>query len=279
MNRPLFSLIHARRLRLLMGGAVIVLGTLTACADWKLVWSDEFNGASIDTNHWKFETGNRYGWGNHELEYYTDRSDNAYVSNGILHLVARQEFTNGFYYTSARIKGHGLFFKKYGRFEFRAKVPVGKGYWPALWLMPENSLYGGWPDCGEIDVMENQGKYPAVVQGTIHYAGKNGNHLQSTGFFTFPPNDGAMNFHNYLLEWTTNSISWSVDGRLYETQTNWSTANAPYPAPFDQPFYIIMNLAVGGIYGGNPDASTVFPGEMQVDYIRVYDDTVTNSIR
>ena len=139
--------------------------------------------------------------------------------------------------------------------------------------MPEHSPYGRWPACGEIDVMENRGNYPAAVQGTIHYADTNGGHLQSTAIFTFPKNDGADNFHTYLLEWTTNSVSWSVDGRLYETQTNWSTTKASYPAPFDQPFYIIMNLAVGGNYAGNPDASTVFPGEMQVDYIRVYDKT------
>jgi beta-glucanase (GH16 family) len=279
MFNHLISLIHPNKRLLLIGSAVIIFGTFTACADWRLVWSDEFNGTSIDTNHWKFETGNRNGWGNHELEYYTDRPDNAYVSNGILHIVARQEATNEFAYTSARIKGQGLFSKKYGRFEFRAKVPQGRGYWPALWLMPEYSPYGRWPACGEIDVMENKGNYPAVVQGTIHYADTNGDHLQSTEIFTFPQNDGATNFHNYLLEWTTNSIKWSVDGKLYETQTNWSTANAPYPAPFDQPFYIIMNLAVGGIYSGNPDINTVFPGEMQVDYIRVYDNSATNSPR
>lgn len=256
-----------------------ILGTFTALGDWKLVWSDEFNGTSIDTNHWKFGIGNHYGWGNHELEYYTDRSENACVSNGVLHIVARREATNEFAFTSARMKSQGLFARKYGRFEFRAKMPQGKGYWPALWLMPEHSPYGGWPACGEIDVMENRGNYPAVVQGTIHYAGTSGEHLQSMGRFTFGQNDGVTHFHTYLLEWTTNSISWSVDGSLYKTQTNWSTVNAPYPAPFNQPFYIIMNLAVGGNYGGNPDANTVFPGEMQVDYIRVYDNIPTSSVR
>jgi beta-glucanase (GH16 family) len=252
----------------------IGFGTLWARADWKLVWSDEFNGTSIDTNHWIFETGNRNGWGNNELEFYTGRSDNAYVSNGVLHIVARREGTNGFTYTSARMKSAGLFSHKYGRFEFRAKFPQGKGYWPALWLMPKDSAYGGWPACGEIDVVENKGDYPAVVQGTIHYADpNNGNHLQSTDLFTFAQGTGADTFHTYLLEWTTNSISWYVDNQLYETQTNWSTVGAPYPAPFDQPFYIILNLAIGGIFDGDPDTNTVFPGEMQVDYIRVYDST------
>jgi beta-glucanase (GH16 family) len=137
--------------------------------------------------------------------------------------------------------------------------------------MPEHSTYGRWPICGEFDIMENKGANPGVVQGTIHYSDAEGKHLQSTGFYTFPRNDGATNFHIYALEWTTNVIQWFVDGNLYETQTNWSTAAAPYPAPFNQPFHIIMNLAVGGDFAGNPDKTTRFPGELQVDYVRVYD--------
>jgi beta-glucanase (GH16 family) len=171
------------------------------------------------------------------------------------------------------MKSEGLFSQKYGRFEFRAKFPQGKGFWPALWLMPQDSAYGGWPECGEIDIVENKGDYPAVVQGTIHFAGPDGMHRQSTDLYTFAAGNGAGKFHTYALEWTTNSISWSVDNQLYETQTNWSTANASYPAPFDQPFYIIMNLAIGGIYDGDPNTNTAFPGEMQVDYVRVYSNT------
>jgi beta-glucanase (GH16 family) len=258
--------------------ALITIGTSRAHGDWKLVWSDDFSGNSLDTNHWTFETGNNDGWGNHELEYYTDSTENAYVSNSMLHIVARTNDVDDFKYTSARMKSAGLFFKKYGRFEFRAKFPPGKGFWPAIWLMPENSLYGGWPSCGEIDIVENKGDYPAVVQGTIHYADGNGKGLQSTGVFTFPVGDNANVFHTYDLDWTTNSISWSVDNQLYETQTNWSTGGAPYPAPFDQPFFIIMNLAVGGDFVGDPDSTTVFPGEMQVKYVRVYDLVTTNSM-
>ncbi|HXC35661.1 MAG TPA: glycoside hydrolase family 16 protein [Candidatus Acidoferrales bacterium] len=244
-----------------------------ARAGWNLVWDDEFNGTAIDTNRWTFETGNHGGWGNNELEFYTDRPNNACVSDGVLHIVARHESTNGCAFTSARMKSEGLFAQKYGRFEFRAKFPQGKGYWPALWLMPQNSVYGGWPACGEIDIVENKGDYPAVVQGTIHYSGPDGMHRQSTDLYTFAPGNGADKFHNYTLEWSTNSISWFVDNQLYEMQTNWSTAGAPYPAPFDQPFYIIMNLAIGGIYDGDPDTNTAFPGEMQVDYVRVYSNT------
>lgn len=250
-----------------------VVAPLSARAAGRLVWSDEFDGTSINSNHWRFETGNRNGWGNHELEFYTDRPENTYVRDGLLHIVARKESFHGFAYTSARIKTQGLFARKYGRFEFRARVPEGQGYWPALWLMPENSIYGRWPDCGEVDVMETKGSNPGVVQGSIHYARPNGGHLQSTALYTFSKNNGATNFHTYVIEWTTNQIQWFVDGTLYETQTNWSTAKAPYPAPFNQPFYIIMNLAVGGEYGGNPDDTTVFPGELQVDYVRVYDET------
>jgi beta-glucanase (GH16 family) len=279
MPQPFVSLFCARGLRPWLAGAAIALGTFTARGDWQLVWSDEFNGVSIDTNHWTFEIGNHRGWGNHELEYYTDRPENVCVSNGVLHITARRESTNETFYTSARLKSQGLFAKEYGRFEFRAKFPGGRGYWPALWLMPEHSAYGRWPACGEIDIVENRGNNPAVVGGTIHYAGADGRHLQSSGRYRFPLNDGATNFHTYLLEWTTNSINWYVDNHLYETQTNWSTAGAAYPAPFNQPFYIIMNLAVGGDFGGNPDSDTVFPGEMQVDYVRVYDNVVTNSVR
>jgi beta-glucanase (GH16 family) len=248
-------------------------GTPAAHGGWKLVWSDEFNGTLIDTNNWKFEAGNHNGWGNHELEYYTGRPENAYVSNGLLHIVARREATNGFSYTSARMKTEGSFSWKYGRFEFSAKFPAGQGFWPAFWLMPDHSPYGGWPACGEIDMVENKGNYPAVVQGTIHYADSRGGSVHSSGLYTFVQNDGVTNFHTYDLQWATNSIQWFVDGKLYETQDHWSTVRAPFPAPFDQPFYIIMNLAMGGDYGGNPDTNTVFPGEIQVDYVRVYEHT------
>jgi beta-glucanase (GH16 family) len=259
--------------------ALLAFGTFSAYAGWKLVWSDEFNGDAIDTNHWKFETGNHHGWGNHELEYYTGSSENAYVSNGLLHIVARRQSTNGFHYTSARMKTQGLFAKKYGRFEFRARLPAGQGFWPAIWLMPEDSRYGGWPNSGEIDIVENRGSEPGQEGGTIHFSGPNRRHIYRGKTYYFPDGDSVTNFHVYDLIWTTNSIQWFVDGKLYETQTNWSTARAPYPAPFNQPFYIILNLAVGGDYGGDPEQHTAFPSEMQVDYIRVYDYVPTNSVR
>ena len=242
---------------------------------WNIVWSDEFNGAAIDTSTWTFETGNNGGWGNNELEYYTSRPQNAYLSNGLLHIVAQRESFGGFNYTSARMKTQGAFSKTYGRFEFRAKLPPGLGFWPALWLLGTNITSVNWPACGEVDIMENKGSVLTTVQGTIHYSDAGNNHLQSTGYF-YSPNNTVTNFHNYVLDWTTNQIRWLVDGIVYETRTSWSSSTGPYPAPFNMPFFIIMNLAVGGNYLGNPsvsniNANTVFPGDMQVDYVRVWD--------
>jgi beta-glucanase (GH16 family) len=174
------------------------------------------------------------------------------------------------------MKSQGLYTKRCGRFEFRARLPAGLGYWPALWMLGANFPNVGWPACGEIDVMENKGSVLNQVQGTIHYSDAGNNHLQSTGYATLPNGDSVTNFHSYMLEWTTNAIRWYFDGRLYETQTSWSSSTGAYPAPFNQPFFLIMNLAVGGSYLGKPseaaiDANTVFPGELQVDYVRVYD--------
>ncbi len=247
--------------------------------NWNIVWSDEFSGTSINPATWSFEIGNGSGgWGNNELEYYTSLPQNACVSNGLLHIVALYQSYNGFHYTSARMKTEGLFTAQYGRFVFRAKLPTGAGYWPALWMLPEGSVYGGWPASGEIDVMENIGTIPTNVLGTIHFGGAYPNQAQSYGpSCNLLPADSVTNFHIYLLDWTTNAISWYLDGQLYETQTNWwSSSNPtntsirnPYPAPFNEPFYIIMNLAVGGSLGGAPDNSA-FPGDMQVDYVRLY---------
>jgi beta-glucanase (GH16 family) len=260
---------------------VIIVGPTQTRAAWQLLWSDEFNGNSISSTNWTFDIGNGTGgWGNNELEYYTSLPGNVYVTNGLLHIVAQHQSYGGQNYTSAKLKTIGLFSQKYGRFEFYAKLPQGQGYWPALWMMPEDEVYGGWAASGEIDVMENMGSDPTNVLGTIHFGGMYPNQAQSYGpSFTFPAGDSVTNFHLYALEWTNNAIRWYVDSQLYETQTSWwSSSNPtntsirnPYPAPFDQPFYIIMNLAVGGNFGGNPDGTTVFPGDMQVDYVRVYD--------
>ncbi len=233
---------------------------------WNIVWDDEFNGASIDQSIWTFETGNNGGWGNSELEYYTSRTNNAYVSGGLLHIVAQQESISGFSYTSARMKTQGLYATPtYGRFVWRAKTPAGVGMWPALWMMGTNISSVGWPSCGEIDVVENNGADPTFVQGSLH-----SNAGGPTGKYFFTGGDSITNFHTYMLDWEPNSIQWFVDGQLYETQGS--------QAPFNAPFFFLMNLAVGGQYLGNPtisqiNAGTVFPAEMQVDYVRIYEQT------
>ena len=258
--------------------------------DWNIVWSDEFNTNTLNTNNWTFDIGNGFesggywvpGWGNNELEYYTSSTQNVYVANGYLHIAALIQSTNGFDYTSGRIKSLGLYYTTYGRIEWRAQLPWGTGFWPALWMLPENSPYGGWPNSGEIDVMENNGSISNQEGGTIHFGGANGNDDYSGQTYTFPGSDSVTNFHVYLLEWSTNAINFYVDGHLYESQTNWwsnvgtGSSTYPYPAPFNVPFYILMNVAVGGNYLGNPSTNEInasLPGQMLVDYVRVYNQT------
>jgi beta-glucanase (GH16 family) len=251
---------------------------------WNIVWNDEFNGTAIDAGKWTNDigTGPPYpGWGNNELEYYTSRATNAYLSGGVLHIRAQREAYGGEDYTSARFKTAGLFSKRYGRFEWRARLPSGTGFWPALWMMPQSSAYGGWAASGEIDVMENNGSTPNKTGGTIHYGGTWPDNVYTGTNYVFPGGESITNFHSYMLEWSANAIMWYVDGVPYQTQTSWWSSGGAYPAPFDQPFYLIMNLAVGGNYVGNPDTNSInpnLPGEMQVDYVRVYDLTAPLAI-
>jgi beta-glucanase (GH16 family) len=176
----------------------LFLSSVPALASWQLVWSDEFNGSSLDTNHWTFDigTGPPYpGWGNNELEYYTSRPENVYVTNGLLHIVARQESYSGSSYTSARLKTQGLFAMCYGRFEFSAKLPQGPGFWPALWMFPRDSVYGCWAASGEIDVMESQGQAPGNVKGTLQYGGVFPDNVTSGQSYNFAIGDSVTNFH------------------------------------------------------------------------------------
>lgn len=244
--------------------------------NWNITWSDEFNGTSIASSNWTYDTGGG-GWGNNEQEDYTTSAQNSYVSNGLLHIVALQQSAGGENYTSARMKSIGLFTTLYGRIAFRAKIPAGDGLWPALWMMPESSVYGGWAASGEIDVMETVGSNPTNVFGTLHFGGPYPDQAQSYGpSYNFLPGTSVTNFNVYTLEWTTNAINWYINGLLYEDQTNWwsssntsNTETNAYPAPFNQPFYIIMNVAVGGTLGGTISNSS-FPADMQVDYVRLY---------
>jgi beta-glucanase (GH16 family) len=270
--------------------------------EWKLVWSDEFDGMAIDRAKWDFDLGNGFfdykanqwisGWGNNELQYYTREPDNAAIKDGMLRIRALKESLQGCGYTSARLKtrkrdGSPLFAKQYGKFEFRAKLPTGQGIWPALWLLPQEEKYGGWPASGEIDVLEARGQQPHKVLGTLHFgAGWPGN-TEASRDYLLPNNGTIADFHVYTLEWEPGTMRWFVDGRLYATQSFWWSASKteggkgvtpkqeadlnPWPAPFDHPFYLVINLAVGGKFPGNPDPTTPFPAEMLVDYVRVYD--------
>jgi beta-glucanase (GH16 family) len=235
---------------------------------WQLVWHDEFNGRDLDRRKWGFATGGT-GFGNNELQYYTDEPENTYVVGGHLVIVARRERYMGLHYTSAKLQTLVLAEWQYGRIDIRARMPAGQGLWPAFWMLPSRSRYGGWPAGGEIDIMELLGHAPQTVHGTLHY-GASGQHEYTGSSYTLPQGTFADGFHLFSLIREPNSIRWYVDGRLYQEQTIWFTRNAPYPAPFDQPFYLILNLAVGGNWPGSPDATTVFPARLRVDYVRVY---------
>jgi beta-glucanase (GH16 family) len=243
---------------------------------WNLVWSDEFNGSNgsaPDSTKWTFDTGGN-GWGNNELEYYTNRTQNASVQDGNLVIQALKETYTGNdgvtrNYTSARLKTQGLFQQAYGRFEARIKIPYGQGMWPAFWMLGNNIDQVGWPQCGEIDIFENIGKEPSVIYGSIHGPGYTG----ATGVsnsYTLP--NGAPfsdDFHIFAVEWEPTVVRFYVDSNLYATDTP-SSLPAGATWVFDHPFFIILNVAVGGDWPGPPDSTTGFPQQMLVDYVRVY---------
>lgn len=247
-----------------------------AAEKWKLTWSDEFDGASgsrPDPTKWKFEVGGN-GWGNHELEYYTDRAENARVEQGKLIIEARREdYTGqdgvGRQYTSARLTTRGSFAQAYGRFAARIKIPRGQGVWPAFWLLGNDSGKVHWPDCGEIDVMENIGREPASVHGSMHGPGYSGK-LSFTSTYKLPGGPKfADDFHEFSVEWEPNVVRFYADEYLYAT---FVPAQLPPGEKwvFDHPFYIILNLAIGGDWPGPPGETTELPQQMLVDYVRVY---------
>ncbi len=232
---------------------------------WQLVWSDEFNGSQIDSAKWVRETGGG-GWGNNELQYYTNRSENARIENGKLIIEARREAYGGRDYTSARLKTQGLHSWKFGRIEARVKLPRGQGMWPALWMLGDNLPSVGWPQCGEIDILENVGYETQRIFGTIHgpnYSGANG----FGGAYRISSGHIADAFHVVAVEWVENEIRWFVDGQRYHTAT---PANVNGQWVFDHNFFLILNLAIGGNWPGNPDSSTVLPQRYEIDYVRVY---------
>jgi beta-glucanase (GH16 family) len=246
---------------------------------YMLRWADEFDGAAgsvPDQTKWNYDVGGN-GWGNNELETYTRRSDNAFL-DGDGHLVIKlikETFTgqDGIRrdYTSARLLTKDKFTQRYGRVEARIKVPFGQGIWPAFWMLGANIAEVGWPACGEIDIMENIGREPAITHGSLHGPGYSGG-SPLTGIYTLPAGQKfADDFHIFAVEWEPAAIRFYVDGNLYQTKTPADASGKRWV--FDHPFFIILNVAVGGNFPGSPDDTTIFPQVMTVDYVRVYTDS------
>jgi beta-glucanase (GH16 family) len=265
------------RFRSLTNFAVIILA-LSSCKQtneptgraWNLVWQQEFDGPTgqtIDTTRWGYDIGT--DWGNAQQEYDTRRPENVSLDGqGNLAIVAIKETYLGSNYTSGRISTRGKFQRTYGRFEARIKMPWGQGIWPAFWLLGANIDSAGWPQCGEIDIMEYRGQEPMRVNGSVHGPGYSGvNNIG--GRYNLVDNRFDNDFHVFSVEWGPDYINWFVDGNLYHDITPNDT-NGKWV--FDHPFYIILNLAVGGHYVGSPSAATVFPQTMLVDYVRVYEE-------
>ncbi|REH29579.1 glycoside hydrolase family 16 protein [Kutzneria buriramensis] len=249
------------------------VGPAVASSPHDVTFSDDFDGsagAGVDLGKWHFETGDNVN--NHEREWYTDGTDNAALDGqGDLVITAKRENPGNYQcwygpceYTSARLSTAGQFTQAYGHFEARMKIPRGQGMWPAFWLLGDDIGDVGWPQCGELDIMENVGFEPTTVHGTMHGPGYSGANGIGAGY------DGpvfADDFHTYALDWSPGSIGWSVDGNLYETRTPADVGGNQWV--FDHPFHIILNLAVGGDWPGDPDDSTQFPQQLVVDYVHV----------
>lgn len=275
--------------RIVLTAIVVFIPFLAACciacdpkrpqrrSGWTLVWSDEFSaqdGSLPDSTKWTYDLGGK-GWGNNELESYTNRKENARIEKGNLVITAQKESYTGADgvtrdYTSARLKTQGLFVQTYGRIEARIKISEGQGMWPAFWMLGQDVPSVGWPKCGEIDIMENIGKEPGTVHGSLHGPSTNASTSDLTQVFTLPAGQNlAADFHLYAVEWEPSTIRFYLDSHLYATfdSSQWPAGGTWV---FDHPFFIILNLAVGGDWPGSPDASTKFPQTMLVDYVRVY---------
>lgn len=239
---------------------------IAAPAGYRLTWSDEFDGKEINKTYWTYDLGGG-GWGNGEMEYYTNRPENARLENGMLVIEARQEKIEGNYYTSARMKTQGLKTFQYGRIEARMKVPAGAGLWPAFWMLGAGFNGSNWPDCGEIDIMEYIGKEPDLIMGTLHGPGYSG----ALGFSQWNRQSFniADDFHTYAIDWQPGQIDWYFDGVKYHTVKREDVGARTWVG--DQPYFIILNLAVGGTLPGLVGLKTVFPAQLLVDYVRVFE--------
>lgn len=240
---------------------------------WELVWADEFDqpdDSAPDPDKWNHQQGGA-GWGNGELQHYTNSTENSFIQDGMLVIRAKQETLMGRDYTSARVNTQFKGDWTFGRFEIRARLPNTQGIWPAFWLLPSRARYGGGAAGGEIDIMELIGSEPGRAYATLHF-GKPAE--RSSGFYDLP--DGRAfsdDFHIFALEWEPDEIRWYVDDILFHSENEWFTTgkrDAKYPAPFDQDFYLLINVAVGGHWPGSPDETSAFPQTLLVDYVRVF---------
>ncbi len=272
-NQPMMGMNIRIWVRFVVAGVLIGIGS---CSDYEqtvttlnqLVMQDEFdvNGAPSNTI-WGYEIGTGVnGWGNNELQYYTNRRENVVVQNGYLIITARKESFEGSAYTSARLITKGKFEQTYGRFETRMRLPWGQGLWPAFWMLGADIDTNPWPGCGEIDIMEYRGQEPTIVLGSVHGPGYSGGNAISKSYEL--KNDRFdTGFHVFGIEWGPNYVNFYVDNVLYYQIT---PADVTGEWVFNKPFYILINLAVGGTFVGSPNSETVFPQTMLVDYVRVY---------
>ena len=235
---------------------------------YTLAWGDEFTTPGINTTNWSFETGNNNGWGNNELEFYTDRTQNAFVSAGNLIIEARTELLGGKNYTSARMVTKNKKTFKFGRIDIRAKMPKGKGVWPALWMLGNNIDAVGWPACGEMDILELLGHEPNKIYGTMHWGNTVPSHGSKGSSYTLSSGSFDQQFHVYSLVWKQDDIRVLIDDQEYVHVTSIDVQGSNYP--FNNNFFFIFNIAVGGNWPGSPDGTTVFPQRMIVDYVRVF---------
>ncbi len=255
-------------IKVIFGGIWLTIHLISPAQNYELVWSDEFNYTGLpDPDIWTCETGGG-GWGNNELEYYTNRTENAEVRDSILVITARKESYGGREYTSARIiTYHNNLYWKYGKVEARIKLPYGQGIWPAFWMLGKNIYSVGWPKCGEIDIMEMIGGKGRenTTHGTLHWD-NNGSYASNGRSVTLDSGIFADDFHIFSIEWDAEKIRWRMDGEQFHV-IDITPAGL---SEFHEEFFIILNLAVGGNWPGSPDSTTVFPQELQVDYVRVY---------
>lgn len=236
------------------------------------IFSEDFDGPSLDLTRWSYQTGDGCdislcGWGNNELQWYLQ--DNISITDGKLKITAKRQTMQNRSYTSGRIRTVGKFDFKYGRVEARMKLPVGRGIWPALWMLPTDNTYGIWPQSGEIDLMEYVGHEPNKIFGTLHFGQPWPNNASTSTNFILAQGTFNEDFHDYALEWTDSAIRWYIDGYLYGTKTRTDLGGQRWP--FDQKFHLLLNLAVGGNLPGNPDGNTTFPQTFEIDYLHVYD--------